>query len=50
LLCKALGLKVPEWDAKRFDHELLLVEDVRPAPPRSFRPRAWASPKGVTNT
>lgn len=28
LLCKALGLKVPRWDAKRFDHELLFVEDV----------------------
>ena len=28
LLCKALGLKVPEWDAKRFDPERLLVEDV----------------------
>ncbi|WP_415761327.1 DNA-3-methyladenine glycosylase [Pseudomonas sp. CP4] len=32
LLCKALGLKVPMWDAKRFDHELLLVEDAGPAP------------------
>ncbi|OOV94023.1 DNA-3-methyladenine glycosylase [Pseudomonas sp. MF4836] len=28
LLCKALGLKVPIWDAKRFDQELLFVEDV----------------------
>ncbi|WLH13444.1 DNA-3-methyladenine glycosylase [Pseudomonas hefeiensis] len=28
LLCKALGLKVPQWDAKRFDPERLLVEDV----------------------
>ncbi|WDG56871.1 DNA-3-methyladenine glycosylase [Pseudomonas chlororaphis] len=28
LLCKALGLKVPVWDAKRFDHEVLFVEDV----------------------
>ena len=32
LLCKALGLKVPMWDAKRFDHELLLVEDVGATP------------------
>ncbi|MBK5517193.1 DNA-3-methyladenine glycosylase [Pseudomonas sp. TH10] len=32
LLCKALGLKVPMWDAKRFDHEVLLVEDTGPAP------------------
>ena len=27
LLCKALGLKVPSWDAKRFDLEQLFVED-----------------------
>ena len=27
LLCKALGLKVPQWDAKRFDEEQLYVED-----------------------
>lgn len=27
LLCKALGLKVPHWDAKRFDPEQLFVED-----------------------
>ncbi|WXL26639.1 DNA-3-methyladenine glycosylase [Ectopseudomonas mendocina] len=28
LLCKALGLKVPQWDAQRFDPEKLFVEDV----------------------
>jgi DNA-3-methyladenine glycosylase len=28
LLCKALGLKVPVWDGKRFDHEQLFVDDV----------------------
>lgn len=28
LLCKALGLKVREWDAKCFDHERLRVDDV----------------------
>lgn len=27
LLCKALGLKVPHWDAQRFDVERLYVED-----------------------
>ncbi|AHF69634.1 MULTISPECIES: DNA-3-methyladenine glycosylase [Pseudomonas] len=32
LLCKALGLKVPVWDAKRFDPQKLLVEDVGPTP------------------
>jgi DNA-3-methyladenine glycosylase len=33
LLCKALGLKVPMWDAKRFDPQRIFVEDVgqRPA-------------------
>lgn len=33
LLCKALGLKVPIWDAKRFDPQRIFVEDVgqRPA-------------------
>lgn len=28
LLCKALGLKVPDWDAQCFDPEKLFVEDV----------------------
>lgn len=28
LLCKALGLKVPRWDAQRFDPQQLFVEDV----------------------
>jgi DNA-3-methyladenine glycosylase len=27
LLCKALGLKVPRWDAQRFDAEHFFVED-----------------------
>jgi len=33
LLCRALGLKVPDWDARRFDSQRLFVEDVgeRPA-------------------
>lgn len=33
LLCKALGLKVADWDARRFDRQRLFVEDVglRPA-------------------
>ena len=30
LLCKSLGLKVPMWDAKRFDPAALLVEDLGP--------------------
>ena len=32
LLCKALGLKVPEWDAKCFDPERLRVDDVGEQP------------------
>ncbi|WP_084335550.1 DNA-3-methyladenine glycosylase [Pseudomonas indica] len=28
LLCKALGLKVPEWNARRFDWQRFFVEDV----------------------
>lgn len=28
LLCKALGLRVPDWDAQRFDPQRLFVEDV----------------------
>jgi DNA-3-methyladenine glycosylase len=28
LLCKALGLKVPEWDAQPFDEQHLFVEDL----------------------
>lgn len=33
LLCRALALKVPEWDAQRFDPQRLFVDDVgeRPA-------------------
>ncbi|WP_312932782.1 DNA-3-methyladenine glycosylase [Pseudomonas sp.] len=27
LLCRALGLKVPQWDARRFDPQRLYVED-----------------------
>lgn len=27
LLCRALGLKVPQWDAQRFDPQRLYVED-----------------------
>nr|WP_183003229.1 DNA-3-methyladenine glycosylase [Achromobacter sp. UMC71] len=32
LLCRALGLKVPDWDARRFDPRALFVEDVGQAP------------------
>lgn len=32
LLCCALGLKVPDWDARRFDPRALFVEDVGESP------------------
>lgn len=32
LLCKALGLKVPDWDAQRFDPQRLFIEDVAEHP------------------
>lgn len=32
LLCRALGLKVPDWDARRFDPDALYVEDVGESP------------------
>jgi DNA-3-methyladenine glycosylase len=34
LLCKALGLKVPMWDGKRFDYARIFVEDVGQRPQR----------------
>ena len=46
LLCKALGLKVPMWDAKRFDHELLLVEDTGPAPTQIIQTTRLGIPHG----
>ncbi|MDH0739279.1 DNA-3-methyladenine glycosylase [Achromobacter spanius] len=32
LLCRSLGLKVPQWDARRFDPGALYVEDVGGSP------------------
>jgi len=46
LLCKALGLKVPVWDAKRFDANLLLVEDVGQTPPRIIQTTRLGIPLG----
>jgi DNA-3-methyladenine glycosylase len=46
LLCKSLGLKVPVWDAKRFDHEVLLVEDVGPAPAHIIQTTRLGIPHG----
>ncbi|KFE57296.1 DNA-3-methyladenine glycosylase [Pseudomonas syringae] len=46
LLCKALGLKVPMWDAKRFDANLLRVEDVGQTPTRIIQTTRLGIPLG----
>ncbi|EJM51886.1 DNA-3-methyladenine glycosylase [Pseudomonas sp. GM48] len=46
LLCKSLGLKVPVWDAKRFDHEVLLVEDVSQTPAHIIQTTRLGIPHG----
>ena len=46
LLCKALGLKVPIWDAKRFDHDMLCVEDVGAQVPRVVQTTRLGIPHG----
>lgn len=46
LLCKALGLKVPEWDAKCFDPERLRVDDVAELPARIIQTTRLGIPHG----
>ncbi|MES2819602.1 MAG: DNA-3-methyladenine glycosylase [Pseudomonadota bacterium] len=46
LLCKALGLKVPDWDAKRFDPQRLFVEDIGEQPARVVQTRRLGIPLG----
>lgn len=46
LLCKALGLKVPMWDGKRFDHEQIFVEDVGQPPERIIQATRLGIPSG----
>ncbi|KPA89114.1 MULTISPECIES: DNA-3-methyladenine glycosylase [Pseudomonas] len=46
LLCKALGLKVPIWDAKRFDPQRLFVEDVGNRPARIIQTTRLGIPLG----
>ena len=46
LLCKALGLKVAMWDAKRFDHALLYVENVGQAPTHIIQTTRLGIPNG----
>ncbi|NQD94027.1 DNA-3-methyladenine glycosylase [Pseudomonas sp. CrR25] len=46
LLCKALGLKVPDWDAQRFDHQRLFVEDVGERPAQIVQATRLGIPAG----
>ncbi|WP_339530206.1 DNA-3-methyladenine glycosylase [Pseudomonas mucidolens] len=46
LLCKALGLKVPMWDAQRFDPQRFYVEDVGQAPAQIIQTTRLGIPGG----
>ena len=46
LLCKALGLRVPDWDARPFDPQRLFVEDVGSALPRVLQTTRLGIPAG----
>jgi len=46
LLCKALGLKVPDWDARRFDWQHLFVEDVGERPTQVVQTTRLGIPLG----
>lgn len=46
LLCKALGLKVPDWDAQRFDPDRLLVEDIGTSPSHIIQTTRLGIPSG----
>lgn len=46
LLCKSLGLKVPAWDARRFDTQRLFVEDVGECPLQVIQTTRLGIPHG----
>lgn len=46
LLCRALGLKVPNWDAQRFDPQRLFVEDVGECPAQVIQTTRLGIPAG----
>lgn len=46
LLCKALGLRVPDWDARPFDPQRLFVEDVGEVLPRIVQTTRLGIPIG----
>jgi DNA-3-methyladenine glycosylase len=46
LLCRALGLKVPDWDARRFDPAALFVDDVGIEVPQIIQATRLGIPAG----
>lgn len=46
LLCKSLGLKVPDWDNQRFDSERLYVEDCALRPQEIIQSSRLGIPQG----
>ncbi|MBC9249253.1 3-methyladenine DNA glycosylase [Pseudomonas alcaligenes] len=46
LLCKALGLKVPDWDGQRFDPQHLFVEDAGARPAQIIQTTRLGIPHG----
>jgi DNA-3-methyladenine glycosylase len=46
LLCKALGLKVPDWDARPVDEQQLFVEDRGERPPQIVQCTRLGIPRG----
>lgn len=46
LLCRSLGLTVPEWDAQAFDYQRLFVEDCGLLPSQIIRTRRLGIPQG----
>lgn len=46
LLCKALGLKVPDWDAQRFDPARLFVDDTGARPTAIIQTTRLGIPSG----
>ena len=46
LLCRALGLRVPEWDGRNFEKERLQIRDVGQRPPQAIQTRRLGIPEG----
>ncbi|MCP8464099.1 DNA-3-methyladenine glycosylase [Pseudomonas sp. ZM23] len=46
LLCRAMGLKVPDWDAQRFDPQRLFVDDLDEEPALIIQAARLGIPRG----